>query len=475
MNILLIQPPDPALPDGWPPSNQAEEGAFSPPWNLLCLRAYLFERTRHIGHLLDARLYSNLEIHLREAIAAIPPPRLAVVNTSTIGLGQTSAVLEIIHRYFPGTRALVVGDHPSQYPEHALISREDFAAAGDPEPILRSLLDYMDVPQRLERTPGLLYRNRPPTEPYWLPSLKGLALPGWDGIFWPAYARGPAPGWIRAELRLSRGHTHLTTDRACGGHREPLREHLLDQVALSMQKSLGAGVNEIFVADPPGYWTLPRLSRWCSALTRCHNMQMWSLQLLPANLKPETVDLLKDNQCRRVEFVIPSSDAETLERYHCTVTPRDLVHTVELLARAGIRSHLRFWLGGPEEPRGEVERVVRAIRTLGYCSYTLAPYPFRMDAPVYEELADVEGTPTLEEWIQWARDPWLTQRPLPCYGGEPRARYIAREITRIQATIGRSPGHLLKKMARHLVARNWIEVMEQKAAGFLARYRPAKE
>jgi hypothetical protein len=202
-------------------------------------------------------------------------------------------------------------------------------------------------------------------------------------------------------------------------------------------------------------------------------MQNWSLQLLPATLKPDVTELLKESLCARVEFIVPSCQEEVLERYHCTVTPRDLAASLEQLSQHGIHAHLHFWLGGPEEGRGEADRVIKAIRATGYRSYTLHPFPFHLDAPLYPEQMETQDTPLLEDWIQWARDPWQVERPVPLYGGAPRAGQITRELTRIRATVDRSPSHLFKKLASRLTARNWIELMEQKAAGLLTGSRPA--
>ena len=45
-----------------------------------------------------------------------------------------------------------------------------------------------------------------------------------------------------------------------------------DRVAECMQRSSPPGITEVFVCDSPGFWTLERLRRWCSA---CSTSASW--------------------------------------------------------------------------------------------------------------------------------------------------------------------------------------------------------
>jgi hypothetical protein len=157
VNVLIIQPPDQTPYLDTIESRPGEVSLLSPPWDLLCLEAYLEARTRHRGQLIDCRLFSDLEHELVAAIQAIPTPHLAMVNTTTSNLGQSAAVLEIIKRRFAVTNTVVFGSHPSQFPDEALLPHADYAMVGDPEPILRNLLDSLGRGPRLRRVPGLSY------------------------------------------------------------------------------------------------------------------------------------------------------------------------------------------------------------------------------------------------------------------------------------------------------------------------------
>ena len=471
MNVLIIQPPDPepAVADLEPTPEDCQ--VFAPPWSLLCLQSYLRERTRHVGHVLDTRLYSSVERELVEAISAIPEPRFAAINTATFGLGQTAGILEILSRYFPKIRTAVFGEHPSRFPEHALIARTEFAIAGDPEPILRNLLDNLDIEPRLQLIPGLIYDRQPKASASWLPSLKALSLPDWSDTFWPSYSLSSSKHALRASIRLSRGHTHQPADRAWGGQSEPLREWSFEQCARNIQQCSGLGITDVLVADPPGFWTPSRLHRWCSVLRHSRNSQPWSLLLLPLAADADIVSDLHSARCTRVQFLVPSCDPDMLEQYGCTVDGRDMAHTVTLFRQQGISVHVRFWVGGPEEHHGEYARIGKFLRAIGsHCSFSLQPFPLKLDAPLCTGDSSLPA-PSIETWMEWAWDPWTRERPIPCWAEEEGASYMEYAMARVYRRALRNPNRWVQRTLRALSARNWFEEVEGKLLGLFGKPR----
>lgn len=467
MNVLLIQPPDPA--PAVLPHEPGEAYLFGPPWELLCLRSHLLDRTRYLCSIIDARLFTDVEQELVEAVKSLGEPPVAAVHTTTVGLGQASAVIEILKRRFPEIRVAIFGQHPSQFPQHAgVMPWVDYALAGDPEPILRNLLDYLDVEARLRRAPGLVLAGDERGTPYWLPDLRSLSLPDWQGVFWGGYRMGPRSEVCRGLARLSRGHTRCPADRAAGAGYEPLRLWPTDRMAAALQKAGHLGVTEILFVDPPGIWTPQLLDEWCRALDRVQNTQPWGLQLLPTLLKADTIDYLSRSLCRRLDFIFPSCDRKVLKRYGCIVTPEGLAAETARLEQNGIRVHYRFWLGGPEEREDEQARVFQTIRSLGFPPFSLSAFPYRLDAPLYAEHA-AEASTGLEDWIRWARNPWITERPVALWGGPDAAEDVDITIELILKAARRDPRNLLKRLLATVFSRNWISFLESKAVGMMER------
>ena len=470
MNALLIQPPPPPRP--LEPIGPPELRHAATPWELLCLRTYLLEHTRHLCDVIDCGFFHDFETGLDERVRERPEAEVAVIHAAGPNLGEVAAVLDILKRHFPTMKTALCGPYASQYPRQAIaMPRVDFVLAGDPEPVLRNLLDYFDVEPRLLRVPGLLMNEAGTVTPYWLDNLRSLSLPDWQGIFWPAYRTGGAEGSCRAFARISRGHSHTPPDRAWGAAHEPLRLWPADRLAASMQRCGCMGITEVFLDDPPGVWTGDRLREWCLALDRARNIQSWALQLLPAVLDQDTVDLLRTALCKRVEFIVPSCSPEVLAHYGCTVKPAEFRGTLAALAAAGIRAHVRLWIGGPDEAGNEESWVVHMIRALDYAPHSLEPFPFVVDAPLYEEYCATSST-HIEDWVQWSRDPWLLNRPVPLWGGSAAIPRLAASFALIQKMIARDPRRMMKKLFADVTGRNWIATLEDRLLGLLTQPPP---
>jgi hypothetical protein len=475
MHVLLIQPPEPPQPVK--PLDLAGNHVhlFAPPWDTLCLQAYLRDHTRHMANLADCRLYTNLEQELVEAIRALPEPRVLAINTISHALGQAAAVLAIARRHFPDTTTVLYGEFPSQFPDHvSAITGADYGLAGDPEPILRNLLDYIDIPPRLKRTPGLIFDGGESSEPYWLKQLSGLSVSEWQDVFWGAYRSEAAHDTIRAQVRLSRGHTHLPADRGFGRDNEPLRVWPLDRVAKVIQKCANQGVNEVMLTDPPGFWSPRQVQRWCAELKHIRNRQKWRLQLLPTLLSDANLMDMASAACSGVDFIFPSCDPELLQQYGCILKPEELNATIEAVQSYDMSVRVRFLVGGPEERPGEAERISTTVHALDYANASLHPYPFAMHSPLYAELTKTESVPHLQDWLDWSRDPWTAERPLPLWHGHTSIEAYNKIYTDVQRALGRSPRHFWKKFLNHLQSRNWIRTLEDKALAMMLPHTTPK-
>ena len=476
MNVLLIQPPDaqPAV-EAIDSSGGLAQGIM-PPWDLMCVQTFLQKHTRHISRFIDCRLMHDLERELVSQIETLAPPRILVVNCPTLSLGQAAAVLDMAKRHFPAMRTVLCGAYPSTFPDQvADIPRVDFALAGDPEPILRNLLDYIDVEQRLKRVPGLILRNQRDAKPYWLPRLHSLSMPDWDGVYWGDYTTGGGTMVCRAEIRLSRGHSRTNADRAFDGLSEPLRLWPMERLAKQMLKCVHTEVNEAVLSDPPGVWTHDRLMEWATLLAHQRNAQPWSVRVLPMEFSEDLIEQLKQARCRRVHVVFPTCDKVLFKRYGLPADLRGFFKTVQSMASGSVQLCAHIWVGGPEETRGETERATAMLRKLGHNPYIIEPFPFTLDSPLYQAVREAEiPLPGLTEWIQWSRDPWIKERPVALWGGREQVRPMEQEIRRIHWLLNRTPSRAFTKLLRTLRSRNWIELLEDKAIGWLHRRRSAE-
>ncbi|HRZ12956.1 MAG TPA: hypothetical protein P5567_10940 [Kiritimatiellia bacterium] len=461
MNVLLIQPPEaaPAVPTRSLP--RTAQRVARPPWDLMCLQAYLSQRSRHVADVVDARFFSTLEPELLAAARRVPSPRVAILYTETEGLGQAMGVLDTLKRAFPTLPVGLCGPHPSQFPEAAIrLPRVDFVLAGDPEPILHSLLDYFTVETRIQHVPGLLLPGAPPKKAHWLPDLNSLTLPDWHDAFLAAYAGAPGSGGCVAELRLSRGHTGCPADRAFGLAGEPLRLWRMDRLAACIQRASDKGVAEVFLADPPGVWTPARLDQWCEALVQTRNVIPWSLQLLPTFLSPDAIYQMARTLCRRVVFLLPSCERNNLLQYGCTLDAPGLARTFEDLREAGIEPQVESWMGGPEEPPGAGRRIVRMLGDLKFPPFTLRAFPCRLDAPICREV-QADGPPPLAAWTSWAGDPWNRPRPQAVWGGSEYITRLDAEMQTVLRTVENHPVRIVRQGWEALRTGQFLKLVAQ--------------
>lgn len=437
----------------------------------MCLQTYLQKHTRHISRFIDCRLMRDLEMELVRSLEELAPPRIMVVNCPILALGQVAAVLEIAKRHFPTMRTVLCGAYPSAFPEHvADIPRADFALAGDPEPILRNLLDYVDVEPRLRRTPGLIMYGSVKIKPYWLPRLNALPLPHWEGIYWRDYQQGHA---CRAIARVTRGHAGTAGQRNHGECAQPARVWPLDRMAQFVSRCSNTEIGEVMLDDPPGHWDDQTLSAWTQALLHVRNAQPWGLTIHPLPLSEQLMDNLVETRCKRIDVLFPSLDRQVLSQYDLKLDGRGLEATWAYLRAQGIYVFPRFWLGSPEEPRGESDRIAQFIRRFALCDYRIEPFPFIIDSPLYAEHIENGEAAHLQEWIKWSRDPWLEERPVPLWGGRQRVAELDEQLQSIRKTLQRSPGLTWARWRNALKSRNWIELLEDRAIDWLQRRRTA--
>lgn len=455
MNVLLVEPPE--SPPALAPVGTSTETAkiFSPPWELLCLQSFLLHRSRHTCRFLDARLASDLEAEVTTHLQSLPAAPVLVVNTSSLALGSVAAVLEIAKRARPETITVIMGQHPSQFPARAMaMPRVDYALSGDPETILRNLLDCIDMPPRLHLVPGLIFKGHEDTKPYWLDSLRSLVPGEWTGAFWNGYELGIASRGVRAEIRISRGSPGTAADRHFGRAYEPLREWSMAKLASKVMQASHQGISEVFVQDSPGFWTWERLNRWMEELNRVRNTQAWGLRLLPASLDEDTVARLAHTKCRRIKFIFPSCDPSLLSDHGCRATAKETRRTMDLCATYRIATQILFWVGGPEEVDGEKGRLTKTLKELDPDRFSLHAFPYRFDTPDYEKLAESYHGPKLDEWIQWAKEPWMEARPVPIWGGPDQVAAIHSTVQKATRSLRRDPRRLIRRTGENLRSTN---------------------
>jgi len=453
--IWLIQPPDPVPPVTLVDAAGGATVRFSPAWDLLCLQSFLLERTGHICNLIDTRIFDDLNRALKTLDMPVDQntDSVVIVYADVLNLGFVGYITGYIHAHYPSMTIVLCGPMVDSFPETVrLIPHVQFGLCGDPEVILRNLLDFIDISHRLKLVPGLIMPDEPPRPPHWMERLQALSLPEWYRVSWSSYkSTHDHGGSLRVEARLSRGMPNGIDRMFFPKPNEPVRVWPLSAMSQSFQKSAGQGIAEIFLADPPGFWTDERIAEWCRHLNVFRNTQPWGIQLFPRDIPDDLLEDMGGNACHRVEFIIPTCDPALRERYGLTYPDDQLRELIIKMEARNISAQLIYWIQGPDEKVNESTRVSRHIASLGYPKFALHPFPFHHDSLLYrDELAKGKKLPTLTEWITWGQKPDLAHPPVALWEGVTGLIRCRSTMQSIQRKLLRNPGRHINRISRQL-------------------------
>jgi hypothetical protein len=467
MNVLLIQPPEPDSEVHPKPLFRGYRSAFGPAWSTLCLSAYITGHSRHTCRGLDLRLHDDLETCLPREIDQTDIPAILVIHCRTDQAGEVQAIVSCARKHRSNIPIALCGPFPTRYPQHAMdIDGVDYALSGDPEAILRNLLDFIDIPQRLQNTPGLQQRNKPLKPPHWLKNIETLSLPDWKGFFWGAY-RNQADTII-PEARLSRGSP--SGDRSNPVPDEPLRVWNMRKLAHCIHQCSHVGISQVMLSDPPSFWTAERLRQWCTILRSMHNAQAWGIRLHPMSLDEQAIDDLIRAGGRRIDFILPTLHRERRETYGIQTGIRETAATVKRLEAAGIETHLHILIGGPEEGRDEIENLSRAVHQLAFARIILSPYPFVIGSSLHTQVTSSnEHNCTIEHFMKWVHSPWTHTRPTLTWAGQTGTDYTIKTIQYFQRSMQRNPKRILRRLCEKVKTARPITYLEDKALALLIR------
>lgn len=447
--LWLIQPQDPATEVL--PLDAAGGGTihFSPAWDLVCLHAFILERTGHRSSIIDLRLHDRIEDGFRDWMPGDSGRDhvVALIYATTHNLESTGEIIRYLKGALPNSRVVLFGPYPSAYPETLhLLPGIDFALCGDPEIKLRLLLDSLDVSHRLRNIAGLYARGTEIKSANWLPDLKNLSLPDWQQYNWRDYRVSTVQRGARIEARLSRGHPGTGADAPWPGRNEPMREWPMQQLAQRLKRCPGNGIDEIFFADPPGFWTDARLSGWCGVLRNLRNTQEWSFQIIARDLPDVILNELPVNGCHRVEIIIPTTNPAHQPEFGMSMTLAGLKNLITRMRQRSIDGQVVYWIEGPHAEAGEASAIMRYNREIGSPSFAVYPFPCHDDSPLAAKYSDQSRkAPDIHAWIASAQDPAGRAAPCGLWGGSAARSHATGTLRAIHRKIARNPMRLLKR------------------------------
>ena len=196
------------------------------------------------------------------------------------------------------------------------------------------------------------------------------------------------------------------------------------------------------------------------------NTQVWGLQLLPACLDEDTVARLAHTKCRHIKFIFPSCRSKPALRARLSFHREGNPPHDESLCQLW-NHHPGCFLGGrAEEVDGEKSRLAKTLKELDPDRFSLHAFPYQFDTPDYEKLARSYHGPKLDEWIHWAKEPWLETRPVAMWGGPDQIPLVHSTIQKATRSLRRDPRRLFRRTGDRLRSMDLSEATD-KAQMFL--------
>lgn len=470
MNILLLEPP---MPNGQPEARslfKQRDVYLSAPWIILCIRAYIMGHTRHHCTLsICDDIAEQSETLLETLLPYMHSQDLIAIHASTHNVPVVNNILDTIKKHNKNIPTALFGSFPSIYPALAQkMEHCDFVVSGDPEPILRNILDFMDVPQRMSHTPGLSIKEGKPKPAAWLPSLDTLSLPEWERIH-SSRTKKESSTFKIATARLSRGHPKTPAARAEESQQEPLRIWSYHKIIQCFQTCSIEGISLVALEDSPAFWTSERLNEWCVSATEMKNVQPWSIQLFPQEITKQKAEQLYQANCRRVHFVIPSCQSTIIKAFNGSLDFKPLSHSIKELRRLHIEPQFKVWLGGPEEMANEVKGVLAFLRHFSHVKTILLPFPYHENSALFASVSDSKKGATLAEIMEWLSKPSSENVPVQFWSGQKGVDFTTAAINYLAKTITRSPVLYLREWWKKARSIDLIQGIENRAIAWLTK------
>jgi len=241
----------------------------------------------------------------------------------------------------------------------------DFGIRGDGEQATIALLEEIRGERRLERVPGLVWRDDGALRanaPAWPGELR---LPtGRDAIDNAAYFRLGGQGGIETKRGCPRPCIYCADPLAKG---VDVRMRDPGEVADEVESLLRQGVDVLHLCD--GEFNVPRehAAGVCEELIRRRlgERVRWYTYMTVVPFDAELAGLMRRAGCVGIDFTSDSAAEAVLESYRLPHRKEDLARAVRLCRRHGMAVMLDLLLGGPGETPETVADSIAFLKEIG--------------------------------------------------------------------------------------------------------------
>lgn len=313
-------------------------------------------------------------------------PDLVVVNTATTAIEQDLEFVDMVAAAIPGVRMMVMGVHPSYFPDECFekSSELEIAVRGEPEYSIRDAAQAVREGSPLSGVPGISFRSddgsvKHNEERPFIEDLDELPFPAWDLVNTDLYLM-PFSGRPYLLVASARGCPYPCTFCASKVYygarvrkRSPAR--VVDELAWIVERF---GISDFL------FWTESFTNDQEYAIATAREMiarQMninWVCNSRVDTVSPRFLRTIKKAGCWMIGFGIESGNQGVLDRAKKKTSIADAVRSVRMAHEVGLEVTGHCILGLPGETEETLQQTIDFAKFLRldfaqfYCA---VPFP----------------------------------------------------------------------------------------------------
>ncbi|MEN8164464.1 MAG: radical SAM protein [Acidobacteriota bacterium] len=370
MRVLLINPTQAFAIDS-EAGGAVEDGAGCyPPLGLMHLQAGLNASGRHEAEVFDANLLGvAYEEGLGIRIGEFEPDLIGLMAL-TPNLPSVVHTVDTVKRLQPSVNLVIGGPHTRFFSkETATLQGVDFVLPGEAEQTLPMLADQLEAGRGPLQVPGLVTKAGLPQVPGESApppvDLDALPIPDRKGTDIGAYRGIGGMDSVFTTMITSRGCPHRCT--FCSTPRGAFRARSVASIVEEMSRCAELGIEHVYFLDDTFPTTGSRARELFETLAGRPDLPSWSCRTIAGGLTEETLSLMKNAGCLRVQVGVETWSDEGLNILGKSTSIEKIRRTFAAARKVGMPSVAYFMLGLPHE------RSADDVRRLGVFARRLTP------------------------------------------------------------------------------------------------------
>lgn len=330
-----------------------------PPLGLAYIASYI-EKTGAKVRIIDMQVEFEPFEEIAKKITE-KPDFIGITAVTTI-INDAMGIVKICRRYFPGSKIVMGGVHPTFTPDEILGDQNvDYVIRGEGEESFRKLISG----EKEENITGLSYRknsgivHNPDSE--LIKNLDTLPMPAYHLLQVKRYT--PSLGSYKRLPAIS-----MITSRGCPGKctycfgsylggriRMHSARYIIEEIKM-LQKNYG--IREIAFYDDTFTAFKKIVHEFCETVIRKKTDITWVCFARIDFIEEEMLKLMKRAGCHQVLYGIESGNEEILKSIGKTAPLSKAKDAVEMTKKAGIECRTSFMLGNPGETEETLKQTI---------------------------------------------------------------------------------------------------------------------